>query len=79
MRYIHKTLIENEQIIYMTRPHWIIFAGPVATLFLALCIFLFGDQLIVLNMKIYKLTLFEVAAILVALYGLYHFSKVYIF
>jgi uncharacterized membrane protein YdbT with pleckstrin-like domain len=79
MRYIHKTLIENEQIIYMTRPHWIIFAVPIAALLLAFCIFLFGNQLIVLNIKIYKLTLFEILAIFAALYGLYHFLKIYIF
>lgn len=77
MRYIHKSLLENEQVIYMTRPHWIIFLPSILTFVIALLIFGFGPMIPGFNLKIYSLTLYEIFALLFAAYALLRFSKTF--
>lgn len=43
MRYIHKTLLDDEQIIYMTHPHWIVYVPSVCCIIITLLFALFGD------------------------------------
>lgn len=78
MHYTHKSLIDNEQIIYTTRPHWVVFLPAFSILTLALLILQFGSDLIVLNLRIYDFTLYEIFSIFAAFYGFYHFLKAYI-
>ena len=79
MRYIHSTLIDNEQIIFMTRPHWIVFTPSVLILILAIFLYSYGPSLAIFNLSISSFTLYEIASIFVALVGLIGFIKAYIF
>lgn len=45
MRYIHKTLLDDEQIIYMTHPHWIVYVPSVSCMLVTLLIAFFGYRL----------------------------------
>ena len=46
MNYIKHTLLENEQIVYYTGPHWIIFSPALISLALLMLFVLFGDFII---------------------------------
>jgi uncharacterized membrane protein YdbT with pleckstrin-like domain len=78
MRYMHKTLLENEQIIYMTRPHWIVFTPSILTFVIALLVFGFGPAIPGFNLRIYNLTVYEAFALLLGAYALLHFIKTFI-
>ncbi len=45
MKYIDKTLLENEKVIYATAPHWIIFSYCILALLLALILYSFCSKL----------------------------------
>lgn len=78
MRYIHKTLLDHEQIVYVTHPHKIIFVPSVMTLIFAVMLFLFGPQFSVLRPSLHSFTLYEILAIFCAAIGLFTFLKAYI-
>lgn len=78
MRYIHNTLLENEQIIYMTRPHWVVFVPSILTFVIALLILGFGPSIPGFKMQIFHLTLYEWFAIVCGAYALLHFIKAFI-
>lgn len=78
MRYIEKTLLDNERIITACHPHWIVFAPSGLILIIAILLYGFGPYLAVLNLSLSAFTLYEILAIAVAAYGLYHFLKAYI-
>ncbi len=46
MSYIKHTLLENEKIIYMTGPHWIVFSRAISTFFVFLLFFIMGDSIL---------------------------------
>ena len=79
MRYIHKTLLDNEQIIYVTNPHWIVYLPSMATLVVAFAFLIFGHVIPVLNFYIYSIAVYQIFAILFGVIGLYTLLKAYIF
>lgn len=78
MSYIKKTLLDNEQIVYACRPHWIVFVPSGFILLIAILLYGFGPYLAVLNISIFAFTLYEILAIAVGAFGLFHFLKAYI-
>lgn len=78
MRYLHKTLLDDEQVIYTTRPHWIVFLPSLTLLAIALSFWIGGPFLFVLNAHLRGFALYEVFAALFGIYGGYQFMKQYI-
>ncbi len=78
MRYIHKTLLEDEQIVYMTHPHWIVFVPSVFIFVIALILFGFGPNVPGFNLRIHGFTLYEIISLACGLYALLRFALTYI-
>ncbi len=78
MKYIEKTLLDNEKVIHWTHPHWIIFVPAFFMLLLASIIYVYGSQLYFLNSTIFMVRVYECFAILCLAVGLYSFTKAYI-
>lgn len=54
MSYIDETLMQDERVLYRTKPHWIIFTPAMGWIFLALLIFSLGPQYDFGNFVIYN-------------------------
>lgn len=79
MSYISRTLLDNEKVVYLTRPHWIIYTPSVATLIIAALLYGFGPYVAIIRMSIASFTLYEILSIIVAAFGAFSFIKAYIF
>lgn len=78
MNYIESTLLSDENIVYFSRPHWIIFS-PVVVMFLTTIILLwYGPRLDVYGYRILNLDVSEFAALIAFVAGLFAFLKAWI-
>ncbi len=78
-RYIQSTLLKDEELIYIARPHWIIFSPAVITLFLALLFYYYGPVYFSFRSSLWGgYQLFDVISAVVALVGLYWLLTAYI-
>jgi len=71
MSYLEHTMLKDEHVVFITKPHWIIFSTSVVLLVLAFLVFHFGARvplvgIMVLHLPFYKLI--GAAVIIVALY-----------
>ena len=78
MEYLKSTLLRDEKIIYLTHPCQIVFVPPLATLIIAIGLYFFGWQFTPLNMTILQHPVYEIAAAVCALLGVFTFLKSYI-
>ena len=78
MDYLHKTLLNSEQIVYSSRPHWIVYVPSSFMLLIAIALYIYGPYLAVLNISLFAFTLYEILAIIVGAYGAFQFLKSYI-
>ncbi len=78
MRYINKTLLNNEKIVYATHPHWIVFVPGSFILLISIILYGFGPTVSYLNWSIASYTLYEIFAIICAAVGLISLGKHYI-
>lgn len=80
MRYISNTLLQNEKLIYYTRPHWIIFAPTFFSFLVALILYSKGPDIFgpVGNLRYFNLYVYEILAILAAIIGLFGLINAYI-
>ncbi|MBA2653702.1 MAG: PH domain-containing protein [Gammaproteobacteria bacterium] len=73
MSYIDETLVNDEEVLYRTKPHWIIFTPPLGWLFLAILILFLAPRYPIANTTVYNnytLTDFlGIAVLLVALFS----------
>jgi len=53
MSYIDQTLMPDEEVIYRTKPHWIIFTASVGWLFLAVLILFLAPRYNIANIYFY--------------------------
>ncbi|PHQ78150.1 MAG: hypothetical protein COB66_09470 [Coxiella sp. (in: Bacteria)] len=79
MRYLQKTLLNNERIIFVAHPHWIVYVPSVCTLVIAVLLFAFGPYIAVINLSIASFTFYEILSIACGLVGAFTFIKAYIF
>ncbi len=78
MKYIEKTLLDNEKVIHWTHPHWIIFIPAFITLLIAGIIYAYGSQIDFLNSTLFMVRVYEGLALFCLVIGLYSFTKAYI-
>jgi uncharacterized membrane protein YdbT with pleckstrin-like domain len=74
MSYIDQTLMDDEKVLYLTKPHWIMFTPALGWLFLAILIFIFGPNYHFANVFIlntsYTLTdILGIIAVIVAFFS----------
>lgn len=73
MSYIQNNLLTDEKIILLSRPHWIIFAGPVFAAILAFAILIFGRDFILTRELFFGYPLYDIVAIISGVFSLYFF------
>ena len=71
MRYIHNTLLEKEELVFITRPHWIVFASPFFAFVFAALILHLGPQYLSAGIVLFGFSLPQLFALLVSIIGLY--------
>ena len=73
MKFIPSAILRDENLIYATRPHWIVFVPGILYLVIGFAIYLFGatydptDQI-----KFYGFRFYELLALAVAAFGVYY-------
>lgn len=71
MSYIDQTLMGDEEVIYRTKPHWIIFGTSLGWMFLAILILFLGPRYNFANIPVYSnYTLTDVLGVIVLLIAL---------
>lgn len=78
MGYLNSTLLKDEKIIYLTHPCRVVFVRSMVILTMAIVLYVFGSSSAPLNMTVMDYPLYEIAAIMCALAGLFDFSQSYI-
>ncbi|MCH9770763.1 MAG: PH domain-containing protein [Gammaproteobacteria bacterium] len=78
MRYINSTLLKDEQLIYLCRPHWIIFGWAVAMWLLAILVMAYGPQFQAIGLRLFGFKVYHIIALGAALIGVYWFITSYI-
>jgi uncharacterized membrane protein YdbT with pleckstrin-like domain len=72
MSYINDTLMNDEEVVYRTKPHWIIFTAPLGWLFLAILILFLAPRYSIANTYVYgRYTLTDILGFLVLLAALF--------
>lgn len=62
--YVNDNLLPDEEIIYFTRPHWIIFGSAIAVLVIAFIILFYGARFMGIGLRIYSLEIYEIMSLL---------------
>lgn len=70
-RFISSTILENEQLVYFTRPHWIVFVPAIFLFLMSLLFYIYGPGYFALQSKILGYTLYKIGALIIFLCGLY--------
>lgn len=79
MRYVKKTLLQNEKLIYFTRPHWIVFMPALGALIAAFIIWQWGSMYITMGSLFFQnVSLMELFSLMALLLSTYWFLKAYI-
>jgi len=79
MRYIDKTLLSTEKLIYFTRPHWIVFASALGALVVAFIFWHVGPMYIQTQSFIFQnLSFVDLLSLLALILSAYWFLKAYI-
>lgn len=79
MRYIHKTLLDDEQIIYMTHPHWIVYVPSACCIAITICFALFGHLWPGMHIQIAGFSFFWLLLIGLSLVSLIAWLKAFIY
>ena len=78
MEYLKSTLLNDEKIIHITHPCRVVFVLPITTLLVALWLYFFGWQTEELRITILQYPIYEIAALICAGTGIFHFLQSYI-
>lgn len=70
MSYIKSILMDDEKVVYSTKPHWIIFSNSVTWLIASTLILMFGPRL-GLNMIFFGYPIYVVAGFILLVFALY--------
>jgi uncharacterized membrane protein YdbT with pleckstrin-like domain len=73
MSYIENNLLTDEKIISISRPHWIIFAGPVFGAIFAFAVLIFGPDFFMTRELIMGYPVYDLVAIVCGIFSLYYF------
>ena len=68
--YIRETLLKDEKLVYVARPHWIVFFASVTAILMALMISQFGPSYFSLQIKVAGYDIYQLLAMLVFFVGL---------
>ena len=79
MRYINETLLQNERLVYVTKPHWIIFVWSALMILATLFAKVYGAHVDVLQFRIAGFYLYNAIAIVLFLVTLYMLGSAIIF
>ena len=71
MAYIESILMDNEKIIYQTKPHWIIYGTAVIWLIASLLLNSYFGPRLDLNMIMFNYPLYKVASFILLIFALY--------
>lgn len=59
MSYVNSTLLENETILYFTRPHWVVFLQTILTFIVTIFLFSFGSIYRTLSFLTFFVSVFQ--------------------
>lgn len=70
--FIRETLLKDEKLVYVTRPHWIIFGPTTAAFILAVILYYYGRAYLSFGLSLFQgYDLYQIFAIVVFLVGVY--------
>jgi uncharacterized membrane protein YdbT with pleckstrin-like domain len=78
MNYIESTLLSDENLIYYSRPHWVVFTPAVVMFLMAALLLWYGPRLGLAGFHILNLDTYEFAALIAFVAGLFAFFKAWI-
>lgn len=77
MEYIKNNLLEQEKLIYLAQPHWIVFGPTVGSFLLAFLLYFLGPRFVFI--PFFGYSLISLASLLLLLMALWQGVKAYIF
>lgn len=78
MSYIQNNLLTDEKILLLSRPHWVIFTGPIIAALLALLFLIFGRDFFLTDGVIFGYRTYDLAALACAIFSAYYFLSSWI-
>ncbi len=73
MNYIENNLLKDEKIISLSRPHWIIFSGPILAALIAFVFLIFGRKYFLTEELILGYPVYDICAVGSGIISLYYF------
>lgn len=75
MSYVDNVLVQNEKIIYRTKPNIIVFLTPIFILLLAVAVYIFGMNSSLGDYPLFgKVHAYDIAAVILVAFGLYQLT-----
>lgn len=79
MRYIHKTLLDDEQVVYMAHPHWIVFAPTLVCILVTILMAMYGYNNPIFTPRVSNYSFYSITLILLSGVSFIVWLKAYIF